>query len=184
MSNARKSKKTQPSTARPSNAAPPLLGWLVYRAHPNGGAVFAEVSEAICLDAIHQALSDAQTWGEFRRLLPEGEWDVVEELLIEAYGALDGDDDPDPGRPEWELDDAKFDRAAIPGCPEGDYPRWLQQSLDDLLPREVIEQYAKRTSSLINGAYWFIDATWADEVAAVLRRYGYAVERAEFLQFF
>ena len=36
--------------------------------------VFASVDIAVHLHAIYAALNESRTWGEFRQLLPAGEW--------------------------------------------------------------------------------------------------------------
>jgi hypothetical protein len=165
---------------------PESQGWLVYQAHANGGAVFASAEDAIRSEAIHGALEESKTWGEFKSRLPEGEWDTVEERLSEHYGYPDDgeDDEADEDRPRWEDACAPFSAEEIPGFSDGDYPPWLQQCLDEVLPAEVLAQYAERKSSIFNGDFWFIPNERADEVAEALRQRGYEVEEAGFLRFF
>jgi hypothetical protein len=55
--------------------------WLVYKFAGNGGLVFQSVHDALYDEAVHGALEEARTWGEFRRLLPAGEWEAIAERL-------------------------------------------------------------------------------------------------------
>ena len=56
-------------------------GWLVVKYAGNGGLVVQSVEDAIYQDAIQGAIEEAKTYGEFRRLLPEGEWENVVDPL-------------------------------------------------------------------------------------------------------
>jgi hypothetical protein len=72
----------------------------------------------------------------------------------------------------------------IPAAADGDYPPWLQQRLDDVLPQSILDRFAEQKSSQVNGRYWHIDAAKADEVAEALRTLGFEVRRAGELSFF
>ena len=50
------------------------IAWLIYKLAENTGVVVQTVEEALYDEAVHSALVDAKTWGEFRQLLPRGEW--------------------------------------------------------------------------------------------------------------
>jgi hypothetical protein len=94
---------------------------VLYRQGPNGGLVFALAEDAERVSRIHTALANARTWGEFRRLMPSADlrdvWAVVERQCAD-YGV---------GTPS---DADSFSAEMIPGFCDGDYPTWLQASMD------------------------------------------------------
>lgn len=141
---------------------------VLYRAHPNGGAVFAYESDARRTDAIYRALQDAKTWGQFREMLPEGEWASIRRMVKRIPNertAFEGYED-------------------IPAASDGDYPPWLQQQLADVLPAIILDRFAEQKSSAVNGLYWHIDWDKADQVAEALRELGLKVSPADELKFF
>jgi hypothetical protein len=155
---------------------------LLYRISHNGGAVFAEKTVAHRIDAIQRALSEAKTWGEFRRMLPKGEWKHIVGEISEHHGDPRSDSGDDI--PRWDLDETPFNGFGdMPGVSDGDYPPWLQQAQDKILPADILKNFAKLKDSVLNGSFWQIDEDKADQVAAVLRARGYMVERADNLQF-
>jgi hypothetical protein len=169
----------RPSTpdATDSHAQEPV-GWLVYKLAANGGVVFDSVKHALVDEAVNGALAEAQTWGEFRKMLPAGEWDSIEDALREAHTFDEDDSDP----PFWERPSTPFDPAFIPGFSDGDYPRWAQQRMDDVLPGDLLEEFAEQRSSIHNGSFWFIPHDRADALAEALRSRGYRVEHTPFLR--
>ena len=152
--------------------------WLVYKYAANGGLVFQRVADAVYDEALHGALSEAKTWGEFRRLLPEGEWETIQDLLID-WGGYDEDD---PERERWELDETPFSPHSIPGFSDGDYPTWAQQSLDEVLPEDLLLTFGTRASSVHNGPFWLVPHDAAEPLVAAPRARGYQVEAATFLR--
>lgn len=88
-------------------------------------ALFAERSKAERVAQIWRALNESKTWGEFRRGLPEGEW---EDLPIDWNGEEPSDDDP------FSYDD-------VPGAADGDYPEWLQKTQLEWFPEDLSEKY-------------------------------------------
>lgn len=156
---------------------------LLYRDHPNGGAVFAEKAVALRIDAIHRALDKAKTWGEFRRMLPKGEWAKLERQLMEDGDPRSAEDDDEAIR--WDLDDTPFSGygGSIPSASDGDYPLWLQQVQDKILPSDILKTFATLKDSVLNGYFWYIEEEKGDQIAALLRARGYTVERADKLQF-
>ena len=106
--------RSAPNDVETPVVSQPIL-WLVYKVDAERGALFAFAETAMRSHAIQCALSDARTWGEFRRLLPAGEWADLEECL-----AVDEDDDCRP----WEDDLARFDRALVSEVVGSDYGTW------------------------------------------------------------
>jgi hypothetical protein len=153
---------------------------ILWSEHPFGGVVFAFEAEARRLDRIYWALEHAKTWGEFRRLLPEGEWDdVVEALDLTDQDNLQFEDDQSPwiaflGQP--------FDACELTG--DGDYPKWLQQHMDKVLPPDLVEKYGEWQRSSFNGEFLHIDPDHIDEIVTALRNRGYQVDEGRGLTFY
>ena len=129
----------------------------------NIGVVFANPDKARRVSAIHKAIDKAKSWGEFAKLLPEGEWDS-----IVAKWEDDGEEPPDPT--------AKFDSSRIPGHCDGDYPDWLQKEMLDLLPRDLCVKFGKIQDSVINGSLLFIPHESLDGLVKALAERGIRAE--------
>jgi hypothetical protein len=92
--------------------------------------VFAERSRAERVAQIRAALENSATWGEFRRALPEGEW---EDRFQDYY---------DDAAEQPPADDVAFVIAdAAPEYFDGDYPEWLRQVQLEWFPQELIVKY-------------------------------------------
>ena len=150
--------------------------WLVYHCVGNGGVVFDTVEGALYADAVHGALEEAKTWGEFRRLLPAGEWETVEEILSSQ------DDDLDPEcRRWWEEDASPFGMEDIPGLSDGYYPAWRQADMEEIVPEDLLRAFGKSECSP-NGEFWLVPHENAEGLAEALRLRGYHVEETSFLR--
>jgi hypothetical protein len=126
-------------------------------------ALFAELSKAERVAQIKRALSESKTWGEFRRGLPDGEW---EDLPIEW------DEEPP--------DDYLFSADVIPGYSDGDYPEWLQKTQLEWFPEDLTEKYGGEVaSSMLNGPFLELPADRAEEIAEELRLRGHTVEKTD-----
>ena len=146
---------------------------LWYRQHPaNGDLVFATPNEALYIDELHKALG-SQTWGEFRKRMPEDQYAEIIERLYEYLG--------EPT--EVPSDEDRFDPCLVPGFAEGDYPPWLQQGMEDNLPQEIIVRYGTWKSTVLNGNYLAIPPESEDEVVDSLKMLGFKVERRGDLRF-
>lgn len=172
-------KKSPRPTTYPAVFAPNR--WVVYRDICGADLViFADVDTAVREDAIYTALRESDTWGEFRRRLPAGEWPAIAERLSwEEDGAEDED------RSHWEDDNAPFNRALVQGIDDS-YPpvrsEWLG-NLEDF-PNVLIKAYNEVVAfTPYHPVHWQIPAERAEAVAALLREGGYLVERADFLEF-
>jgi hypothetical protein len=150
---------------------------LVYCVSACHGGVFSARGNALYVSAIHHALG-AQTWGELRRRLPEGEWGTILDMLVNNYCYEDEETFP------WDVDDAPFSMDQIPGVGEGDYPPWLQPEMDAVLPRDLLSRYAKRESFILNGPFWSISEENVKPVVDALRARGVVVERGDDLDFY
>ncbi len=130
--------------------------------------VFAERSRAERVAQIRAALENSATWGEFRRALPEGEW---EDIFQDYY------DDAEEKSPD---DDKPFDSDDVPGYAEGDYPEWLQQVQLDWFPPELIAKFGGDVgSTVLSGPVLDLPADRAEEIAAELRAMGHTVEETD-----
>ena len=167
-------------TTNPAVIAPNR--WVVYRQVPGLDLfVFASVDIAVHEDAIYSAMRAASTWGEFRRLLPAGEWARLREELFHAEDEVE-----DERRRRWEDDNTPLQRDHLPGYDDGDYPpvrsEWLGQAED--FPNVLIKAHHETlVASPYRAVHWQIPEECAESVAATLREWGYLVERTDFLEF-
>ena len=124
------------------------MNTLYYRISPaNEGIVLAEPARATFVAEIHHALVHAQTWGEFRELMP---FDEYRRLVIEMFG--------EPGNLQAvPADDEKFDSSYIWGYHDGDYPLWLQTEIGQVLPPDLLDRYAEPVGTRLNGDYYHIE---------------------------
>jgi hypothetical protein len=133
---------------------------LVYR--KCGTATFAPRKLAEYVDQIHHAISQSNTWGQFRKLMPSDEY---QRFMKEHF---DENDEPRPPAR------AKFD-AGTTGLESGDYPPWLAPMMDRWIPRDLLDKYATKEATTLNGDYWEIQEEDADSLAGELRALGYRV---------
>ena len=107
---------------------------------------FAPLDIALRIDQTHEALG-ASTWCEFAYLMPN---DDLNEMLLE--------------RNSPEEDWLKEDLFTIPGpaaavdleqlCPhffDGDYPQWLQKQQEYWVPKDILERWGRKDSTMLNG---------------------------------
>jgi len=153
-----------------TNSNAPTL-W--YRQAPgNGDLVFAEPGTALYIDTLHCAMG-ARTWGEFRKLMPEDEY---QEIVARQYEYS--------GEPELvPADEDEFDSAIVPGYHDGDYPPWLQQDMESVLPDDIVKEYGTIVSTMLNGNYLSIPPECEQQVVAALKKHGYIVERKDDVRF-
>src|SRR5262249_9079592 len=114
---------------------------LLYNISPaNGGLVFATRQRAAFISRIHDAVSGSRTWAEFRRATPGAEYSRITE-----------------GREPRPRGSDPFSSDEVPGYGDGDYPPWLQQEMESVLPAEVLEQFGKGEMTMLNGGYIHIE---------------------------
>lgn len=169
------------SRSEPVPPEPGSEGSLVVKYAANGGLVVQFMDDALYAEAIQGAIAEAKTYGEFRRLLPKGEWESIIERLAtpEAWETEDQIwyEDPDF---DW---NTPFDGSCIAGYDDGDYPGWAQAELDAVLPAAILAKYATAKDSIHNGRYWHIPHDSAPALIADLKALGYNVEdNANFLR--
>lgn len=145
---------------------------LFYRVVPhNGGLVFAEPERAEYIAQIHAAIKSSKTWGAFLGNVPADEAHDVLRTICDALG------EQRPG------DNGPFSGEAVPGWSDGEYPPWLQQELDGVLPRDVLSAFAKRTATAVNGYYWHIPQERLSEVVTALQNLGFTLVHRPCLEF-
>ena len=145
---------------------------LFYREAFNGGLVFAAPERAKFIEQIHQAIIQSKTWGEFRAAMPEEEYSVLHNRIVEDWEPEDipaGDD--------------AFSSDSVSGYSDGDYPAWLQQEMDEVLPKEILDAYGEYVGTMLNGNYWHIDPVVETELVEKLIKLGFEVEKREDLEF-
>jgi hypothetical protein len=145
----------------------------MFNIHPgNGGLVFAEPERAQFVSRIHEAISNSSTWGELRRAMPRQEYS---RLIRECF---DEEGEPRPRGSD------EFDGEQIPGYCDGDYPDWLQQEINGVLPEEVLREFAAVEDTMLNGPYIHIDPEHLPVIKARLEQLGYIVEDGTHLSFY
>ena len=144
---------------------------LYYRSSPaNEGVVLAEAARASFVADIHHAIVTARTWGEFRELMPFGEY---RRLVIEMFGEP-GDFQAVPS------DDESFASCCIWGYDDGDYPPWLQAEIGYVLPPDLLERYSVLVGTRLNGDYYEIEDGNFVALKAELEARGYdLVDRSD-----
>lgn len=179
------------------NPAQPIE-WLVVKYCANGGLCVDTVTSALYDEQVHGALEEAQTLGEFWRMLPAQERETLSDFFFDALCEArletveDEDDLPDEWQDRvaedcdssayWKTDQTPFTPDQIPGFCDGDYPRWRQQALDEVLPEDLLNTFATTEQSVHNGPYWFIPHEADTALINALRIRGFHVEEAPFLR--
>ena len=148
----------QPESARPLSRKILVFGQITKAGEPT--LIFIPEADAIRLAAIHNAIANSSTWGEFFDAIPPEEMDAVYARLF---------DDGDERLPDRS---AKFDSDAL-GCGDGDYPDWPEQKMLEWLPADVCRRLGKVESSVLNGDYLSLDVRRAPEIIAALEASGF-----------
>jgi hypothetical protein len=145
---------------------------LMYRVVPhNGGLVFAEPGRAHYIARIHRAINFSGTWGEFRKKMPPAEYSYV------VRTAFDDNCEPRPRSTD------PFAAEDVPGWSDGDYPPWLQQEMEYVLPESILESLGSRQSTFLNGNFWLIPEDNLEDVCAALEAFGWELVDAQDLEF-
>lgn len=124
----------------------------------NGSLVLVRQDEAEWLARVHRALNTTSTWGEF--LDAVGDDQHMREQLQ-----------------EWELDPDRsdaFDRDAVPGVSDGDWPAWPQQEMLTWLP-DAVRDLGTVEASRISGDALELPPGTKPEVVKLMTAAGYEV---------
>jgi hypothetical protein len=115
---------------------------------------------------IELAIKKAKTWQDLEKLLPDGEfknfsfwWVNGGEWVYEDLEDLRFIDSKDLAE-FWKLcgegrlvrSEDEYDPNLL-GVSEGDYPAWLNDTADEILPKEFIKRFGKGVASMVSG-YW------------------------------
>ena len=103
---------------------------LLYRIVPhNGGVVFAEDHRAREIVRLHESLTNATTWAEFRKMIPPKEYALILQRAFDSNG-----------EPRQRSTDA-IEPESIPGWSDGDYPPWLQSEMHRALDLHTLQMF-------------------------------------------
>ena len=80
-------------------------------------------------------------------------------------------------------DGDKFDPDLVPGFNDGEYPRWMAQEMNSLLPKEILKRFGSEQNTMLNGSYWHLDPDQTPEILAALYRRGFALRERKDLMF-
>jgi len=134
------------------------------------GLMFASPAIALEVSAIHKAIKSSKTWGEFRKALPADvlrQFEIMNEFTDEADRPADAD---------------AFDRDEVPSYGDGDWPTWINQSMLDELPPEIIAEFGEVQDSTLNGPFLQLN-TSIDVIARRLTSLGWTLEHRNDLKF-
>lgn len=178
------------------NPAQPIE-WLVVKYCANGGLCVDTIESALYDERLNGALEEAKTLGEFWLMLPAQERESLADFFFDALSEARSEDVNEDERsddwqgqvaddcdsPEyWAKDQTPFMPEQIPGFCDGDYPRWRQQALDEVLPEDLLSRFATTAHSVHNGPFWFIPHESASALINALRLRGFHVEETPFLR--
>ena|ERR1017187_4854887 len=126
----------QPMREKKPQTVPHTPTAFVYGNIPDcGGLLFIPKEEAVELAALHQALDDAKTWGEFRAR-------VAPRFVTEVNAIFAESDEPLP-------EDAEpFAADNIWGYSDGDWPESLSTKMFQWVPKSIQQKYGWTTSSV------------------------------------
>jgi len=173
------------------------VDWLVLKYCANGGLSIDTVERALHDEQVHGAVAESETLGAFWLALPEETREELADFFIAALSEArhDGLDEEELPRgwedrvvidcasaQYWATDNTPFTPDMIPGYCDGDWPRWQQQALDEILPEDLLQRFATEQQSVHNGPFWFIPHDSAPALMAALRERGYHVTETPFLR--
>ena len=138
---------------------------LVYRTAPHiGSLVFAPLEVALRIDQTHEALG-AATLCEFAYLMPI---DDLNEMLLERNS-------PEENWLEEELFTIPGPAAAVDLeqlCPhyfDGDYPQWLQKQQEYWVPKDILERWGRKDTTVLNSDFWILETQYEAEIINELK---------------
>lgn len=165
---------------------------LVFQIWTSGDGIFLDEAIFERFRAIHRALENCKTWGEFRSSLPEGEFEELGLWVVndgdsvyrdgEVYVGL-GDrsiadfiEDCADNLDDYLLGpDSSFEAGNVTGFDEGDYPPWTDSTAIDALPAAFVSKYGKGVSSMISGSWIEFPTGKLDEMTRELEAAGFTV---------
>jgi hypothetical protein len=161
---------------------------LIFTRWTGRDGVFFEAETYRKLQKINKAMNDAKTWGEFRTMLPKGEFEELpnwisnggEELFWDGDNYLFGDSVDHADIDEFYIarySDA-FTYSSIYGVDEGDYPTQMDAKWEDF-PDGFPETYGKSVSSFVSGSWWEFPMEKFEQMQDYLSQHGYSVKKID-----
>lgn len=119
---------------------------------------------------LKKALDTSVTWADFRKSCPAHYW-------IEIRDAFRANGDRTPNGQN------AFDRFAIPGAADGDWPVWPQQEMLEWVPPEILDAHGERKLSTLNGDFVEVPEAQLEEFVDALTRSGVrCIHNMEFIR--
>jgi hypothetical protein len=76
-----------------------------------------------------------------------------------------------------------FTAEQISGYSDGDYPAWLQQEMEDILPHQLLQRFGTRMDTALNGTFWMIPSDLAEQAIRAVEQLGFEVKSGQRLNF-
>jgi hypothetical protein len=128
----------------------------------DGQPLLALPHTAETLSTCIHALEQAETWADFRRLMPADELKRLQGLMRD-----DGARMPDGDKP--------FDADLLPGFADGDWPALITSTMLREVPEPVLKAFGDRGPSALNGDLVQFDADQLPAIKAMLTDLGWTV---------
>lgn len=141
-----------------------LVYWFADGSNGEYCVFFAPRERAEYVAHICAAVRDSQTWADFKRRLPPGEWEsYFQEYFGESAEELD----------ERFRDEQPFEADDVPGLADGFYPPSLAWEQTSFFPEDLVAEYGGE-SGCHN-----LPADDAEDIADKLRALGHSVEEID-----
>ena len=155
--------------------------------------VFIEKLKYSQLRQLEYAIAKSKTWGEFRSLAPEGEFESLscwcknggENVYKDGgqYHSIEPEDLDafwtDYGEEYLIRSEDVFSDSDLPGRLDGEYPPWTYSFADDLLPEGFVRVYGKPVSSMVSGSWMEFPVGFYNQMKMELEKLGFLVECSE-----
>lgn len=159
---------------------------VVYILWSDDSGIFMVAEDYFTDTKIQIALETAETWGDFKSLMPKDEfaslpqwWRNGGEQIFEekgAYDFIDGGELPhfmETLGKDYIIHAAdKFDSMDVWGVGDGDYPRMNNNTCDDSFPDEFIHKFGTPVSSMVAGSWTEYSVEKMEEMTAYLNELG------------
>ena len=168
---------------------------LIFTYWEGDNGVFFESDTWYALLGIQNALEKAKTWGEFRTLMPKGEFEELWHWLSNTGEKIYWDGEKylfiEPEQLDQFLKDAEgdedyyiirasdeFDSFGVPGVPDGDYPQFISSMLEGFT-EEFNDKFGEQIASYFSGVWWEFPMDDFVEMKEYLFHHGFSVEKVD-----
>jgi hypothetical protein len=145
-----------------TSPAPVTTPTLYLSSGASGEPLFALPQTAETLSACIHALENAETWADFRRLMPADELKRLQARMRE-----DGETMPSGDQP--------FEPEALPSFADGDWPALITSTMLREVPEPVLKAFGDRGPSALNGDLVEFKASDLPAIKAKLAELGWTV---------